>query len=122
MRVRAGQARRRSKKRLFKEASGRRAGRGNMLRTMKETLIRARVFAYRDRRVKKREFRALWITRVSAACRERGISYAAFIHGLKLAQIELNRKTLSELAIFSPAIFDEIVEVARKSLSNASAA
>lgn len=121
MRVRSGQARRRSKKRLFKEASGRRAGRGNMLRTMTETLIRARVFAYRDRRVKKREFRALWITRLSAACRERGISYAAFIHGLKLAEIELNRKTLSDFAVLHPAIFDEVVEIARQSLAGASA-
>ena len=122
MRVRAGKARRRSKKRLFKEASGRRAGRGNMLRTVKETILRARCFAYRDRRVKKREFRSLWITRLSAACRERGLSYAAFIHGLKLAEIELNRKTLSDLAVLHPAVFDEIVAAARESLASASAA
>lgn len=89
---------------------------------MKETTIRAGAFAYRDRRVKKREFRSLWITRLSAACRERGISYAAFVHGMKLAEIELNRKSLSDLAVLHPAVFDEIVEVVRKSLAKASAA
>lgn len=113
MRVRLGKARRRSKKRLFKEAKGNRGGRSKLLRTVKETVVRARAFAYRDRRSKKREFRALWITRVTAACRERGMSYSVFIHGLKNAEIALNRKTLSELAIHEPAVFDEIVEAVR---------
>lgn len=113
MRVRLGKARRRSKKRLFKEAKGNRGGRSKLLRTVKETVVRARAFAYRDRRAKKREFRALWITRVTAACRERGMSYSVFIHGLKNAEIALNRKTLSELAIHEPAVFDEIVEAVR---------
>ena len=116
MRVRAGVARRRKNKRLFKEARGNRGARSKLLRTVKETIIRARVFAFRDRRVRKREFRALWITRLTAACRERGLRYSTFIHGLTLAGIELNRKTLSELAIHQPAVFDEIVEVVRKAL------
>lgn len=70
-------------------------------------------------RTRKREFRALWITRITAACRERGVRYSTFIHGLKLAGIELNRKSLSELAIHSPAVFDEIVAVAKESLASA---
>ncbi len=108
MRVRYGKARRRSKKRLFKEARGNFGGRSKLLRTVKETVIRSRAYAFRDRRVRKREFRQLWITRLTAACRERGMSYSRFIHGLKVAQIELDRKSLSELAIMNPEIFDEV--------------
>jgi large subunit ribosomal protein L20 len=121
MRVRYGKARRRSKNRLFKEARGNYGGRSKLLRTVKETIVRARAFGFRDRRVKKREYRALWITRVSAACEERGISYSRFIHGLELAGIELNRKSLSQLAIHQPAIFDEIVEAAQQQLAKATA-
>ena len=116
MRVKAGKARHRSKKRLFKEARGNFLGRRKLLRSMKETVLRARAFAFVHRRLKKREYRALWITRLSAACRARGLSYSNFIRGLTLAKVELNRKTLSELAIHEPAIFDEIVEVAKKSI------
>lgn len=119
MRVRYGKARHRAKKRLFKEAKGRRGGRSKLLRTVKETTIRARVFAYRDRRVRKRDFRALWITRLSAACREQGLSYSQFIHGLKISQIELNRKTLSELAINEPSVFEEIIASVKETLANA---
>ncbi|NOX54324.1 MAG: 50S ribosomal protein L20 [Planctomycetes bacterium] len=110
MRVRKGSARRRAKKRLFREARGNVGGRSKLLRTVKETIIRSRAFAYRDRKVRKRDFRALWITRLSAACRERGIPYSRFIYGLGRAQIRLNRRTLSELAISEPKVFDEIVE------------
>jgi large subunit ribosomal protein L20 len=121
MRVQYGKARRRSKKRLFKEAKGNRGGRRKLLRSVKETLIRARVFAYRDRRTRKREFRALWITRITAACRQRGLSYSNFIHGLTVAGITLNRKSLSELAIHEPAVFDELLEAARRASENAAA-
>lgn len=89
---------------------------------MKETVLRARAFAFIHRRLKKREYRALWITRLSAACRARGLSYSVFIHGLIAAGVELNRKTLSELAIHEPAVFDEIVEVAKKAAKKTSAA
>lgn len=119
MRVRLGKARHRSKKRIFKEARGNVGGRSKLLRTVKETLVRARAFATRDRRVRKREFRALWITRITAAVRERGMSYSAFIHGLVLANVELNRKQLSELAISNPEIFSEIVEISKKARSAA---
>lgn len=122
MRVRAGKARHRAKKRLFKEARGNYLGRRKLLRSMKETVLRARAFAFIHRRLKKREYRALWITRLSAACRARGLSYSVFIHGLIAAGVELNRKTLSELAIHEPAVFDEIVEVAKKAAKKTSAA
>ena len=113
MRVKSGTARRRSNKRLFKESRGNYGGRSKLLRSMQETLVRARAFAYVHRRTRKREFRALWITRITAACRQRGLSYSAFMHGVTLAGLELNRKTLSEIAIHNPLIFDEIVEAAR---------
>ena len=122
MRVRKGSARRRAKKRLFREARGNVGGRSKLLRTVKETIIRSRAFAYRDRKVRKREFRALWITRLNAACRERGIPYSRFIYGLGRARIRLNRRTLSELAISEPKVFDEIVEAVRSALSESSAA
>lgn len=122
MRVTIGAARRRKKKRIFKEARGNFGGRSKLLRTVKETVIRSRAYAYRDRRVRKREFRRLWITRITAACRQRGISYSVFIHGLSTAGIELNRKSLSELAIFHPGIFDEIVEIAKSAVEAKSAA
>ena len=110
MRVKSGQARHRAKKRLFKEARGNVGGRSKLLRTVKETIVRSRAYAYRDRRVRKRDFRALWITRLNAACREHGVRYSVFIHSLNEAGVELNRKTLSELAIHEPQVFSEIVE------------
>ena len=87
-------------------------GRRKLLRTVKETILRARRFAWRDRRLKKRNMRTLWIVRITAACRARGTSYSKFSHGLLLAKVELNRKMLSELAIFEPQIFDELVQIA----------
>ncbi|MBC8288752.1 MAG: 50S ribosomal protein L20 [Planctomycetes bacterium] len=118
MRVKYGKARRKSKKRIFREAKGRRGGRRNLLRTVKETIVRSRAFAFRDRRVRKRDFRRLWITRLSAACRELGLSYSQFIFGLKKAEIELNRKSLSELAIHEPDVFAEVVAVVKETLGN----
>lgn len=122
MRVKSGQSRLRSKKRVFKEAKGNRGGRSKLLRTVKETVIRGRAFAFRDRRNKKREFRALWITRLSAACRIHGLRYSEFIHGLQAANIELNRKSLSELAISHPGVFAEIVDVVKSALESKAAA
>ncbi len=119
MRVRKGAARRRAKKRLFKEAKGNYGGRKNLTRTVKETILRSRAFAYRDRRVRKRDMRRLWITRITAACRSRNLSYSRFINGLSRANVELNRKTLSELAIHEPQIFDELVQLAQSQLSSA---
>lgn len=117
MRTRKGAARTKAKRRLFKRAKGYRGGRRNMIRTVKETLIRAGVFAFRDRRVKKRTFRRLWITRINAACRMRGLRYSEFINGLKKANVELDRKSLSEIAISDPAAFDAIVETVKEVLA-----
>ncbi len=117
MRTTTGSARRQSKNRVFKRAKGYVGGRRKMLRTVKETLLRAGVYAYRDRRTKKREFRKLWIIRINAACRMRGIRYSEFINGLKKANIDLDRKTLSEMAIHNPQDFDVVVEQARAALS-----
>ena len=94
MRTTIGSARNKSKKRLFKRAKGYRGGRGKLTRTVKETLLRSGAYAFRDRRVRKRDFRKLWITRINAGTRQHGLRYSEFIYGLKLANIELDRKTL----------------------------
>ena len=112
-----GAARNKAKRRLYKRAKGYRGGRGNLLRTVKETLVRAEVYAYRDRRVRKRSFRRLWIIRINAAVRQHGLQYSEFIHGLNKASIELDRKMLSEIAIHDPAGFDVIVEQAKAALA-----
>ena len=116
MRTTKGSARTVAKKRLFKRAKGYVGGRGRLLRTVKETLIRAGVYAYRDRRVRKRDFRRLWITRINAACRQRGLRYSEFMHGLKLANIELDRKSLAEIAVCDEAGFDAIFNDAKAAL------
>ena len=116
MRTTKGAARNKAKRRLFRKTKGYRGGRGNLLRTAKETLVRAEVYAYRDRRARKREFRRLWIIRINAACRERGLRYSQFIAGLSKAQIELDRKMLAEMAVNDPAAFDTVVQTARESL------
>ena len=117
MRTTKGSARNRGKNRLFKKTKGYVGGRGTLLRTAKETLVRAEAYAFRDRRVRKREFRKLWIIRINAAARERGLRYSEFVNGLKRANIELNRKMLSEMAIHDPAGFDAVVEKAREAFA-----
>ncbi len=113
VRVTYGAARAHKKTRYFKAARGYRGGRSKLWRTVRETLVRSWAFAYRDRRVRKRQFRRLWIIRINAAARMRGMTYSHLIDGLKRAEIGLNRKQLSELAIHDPAAFDAIVEQAR---------
>lgn len=88
-----------------------------MLRSVKETLIRAGVYAFRDRRVRKREFRKLWIIRINAATRQRGLRYSLFIHGLKLSNVEIDRKMLSEMAVNDAAAFDVVVDMAKSALA-----
>ena len=112
-----GAARNKAKRRLYKRAKGYRGGRGNLLRTVKETLVRAEVYAYRDRRVRKRDFRRLWIQRINAASRQHGMTYAVFINGIKKAGIDLDRKVLSELAISEPQAFQSLVEQAQAALT-----
>jgi large subunit ribosomal protein L20 len=117
MRTRKGAARNKAKRRLFKRTKGFRGGRNNLLRTAKETVIRADAYAYRDRRQRKRNFRRLWITRINAASRQRGLRYSEFISGLGKTGIELNRKMLSEMAIHDPTAFDAIVEQVKEALA-----
>jgi large subunit ribosomal protein L20 len=119
MRVTNGSPRNKSKKRLFKAAKGFVGGRRRLLRSAKETLLRAGMFAFRDRRAKKRDFRRLFITRLSAAAEMRGLRYSRLIHGLRLANIGLDRKSLSELAIHDPETFDAVVTRVRTELDQA---
>ena len=117
MRTRKGAARTKAKRRLFKRTKGYRGGRNNLLRTAKETVIRADAYAYRDRRQRKRDFRRLWITRINAATRQRGLRYSEFMCGLGKTGIELNRKMLSEMAIHDPTAFDAVVEQVKEALA-----
>ena len=119
MRTSTGSARNRSKKRLFKRAKGYRGGRSKLTRTVKETLIRSGAYAFRDRRVRKRDFRKLWITRINAATRQHDLRYSEFIHGLKLAGIELDRKSLSEMAIHDEAGFKDVCDKVKEALAGA---
>lgn len=116
MRSPKGAARNKKKKRIFHAAKGFVGGRRRLLRSAKETLIRAGMFAFRDRRAKKREFRKLFIIRLTAAAEMRGLRYSRLIHGLRLCQIGLDRKSLSELAIHDPATFDAIIAEVRSAL------
>ena len=116
VRARSGKTVLRGRKRMRKLTKGFRLSRHNLYRQAVVTLIRARVYAYRDRRVRKREFRRLWIVRVNAACRMRGLRYSQLIVGLLRAQVELDRKALADVAIHDPDTFTQIVELARANL------
>lgn len=108
-----GAPRRWKKARYFRRAKGFWGGRSRLWRTVYESVVRALAYGTRDRHRKKREYRTLWIARINAATRARGVSYSAFIDGLKKGAVELNRKQLSELAVHDPAAFDQLVELAR---------
>jgi large subunit ribosomal protein L20 len=105
------------KKRTRKLTKGFRLSRHNLYRQSIVTLIRARVFAFRDRKAKKRQYRRLWIVRINAACRMRDMRYSEFMYGLQLAMIALDRKSLSEVAIHDPSTFDKLVEIAKKAVA-----
>ena len=109
VRARKGAARRQSKRRLFKAVKGFVGGHRRLLRTVKVAILRSRKFAFRDRKVRKRDLRKLWILRINAACRQRGTRYSVFIRGLLDANIELNRKMLAHIAATDPAGFDAIL-------------
>jgi large subunit ribosomal protein L20 len=115
-RARSGKTVLRNRKRLRRLTKGFRAGRHHLYRQAVVALMRARAYAYRDRRVKKREFRTLWIVRINAACRMRGLRYGQFIAGLQRANVELNRKTLATIALEDPDLFTRLVELARANL------
>ncbi len=105
------------RRKVFKLAKGFRGGHGNLLRTAKEAIARALRYAYRDRRTRKREFRALWITRVNAAARLNGLSYSQLMFGLKKAGVEVDRKILADLAVNDEAAFRSLAEKARAALA-----
>ena len=117
MRTTNGAARTKAKKRMLKKAKGFRGGRRNMSRTVQETLIRAGVFAFRDRKVRKRSMRSLWIIRINAACRVLGIRYSEFIAGLAKADIMIDRKMLAEMAVNDAAGFEQVVNMAKAALT-----
>lgn len=117
MRTRKGAARNQAKKRLFKRAKGFVGGRGSLTRSVKETLLRSGAYAFRDRRVRKREFRKLWIIRINAAAKSHDLRYSEFIFGLKKANIGLDRKSLSEMAIHDPAGFTDVCNAVKTALA-----
>ena len=112
MRVKRGFKARRRRNKVLKLAKGYRGGHSKLIRTAADTVDRALMFAYRDRRQRKREFRALWIARINAASRMNNLSYSKFIHGLKLADVALDRKVLAELAVSDPKGFSQIARLA----------
>ncbi|MBP2668452.1 MAG: ribosomal protein [Deltaproteobacteria bacterium] len=105
------------RRKVLKLAKGFRGGHGRLLRSAKEAVARALRYAYRDRRVRKREFRALWITRVNAAARENGLSYSRLLFGLKKAGVEVDRKILADLAVNDAAAFQTLAEKAKAALA-----
>ena len=117
MRTTKGAARNRAKNRLFKKAKGYVGGRRRLLRTAKENLVRAGVYAYRDRRNRNRDFRRLWIIRINAAVRALGLRYSEFIAGLEKANIELDRKVLADMAVADPQGFEAVVALAKQAIA-----
>ena len=116
VRVKTNVARHKRVKRVMNRAEGFYQGRRKNYRQALETVERADRFAYAHRRARKRDFRRLWITRITAACRQRGFSYSRFIQGLKKVKCELDRKMLADLAVVDPTTFDGLVEMARKAV------
>jgi large subunit ribosomal protein L20 len=112
MRVKRGFKARKRRKKVLKLAKGFRGGRSKLFRTAADSVDKALMYAYRDRRARKRDFRRLWIARINAAVRMNSLSYSKFIHGLKKANVELDRKVLAELAISDPAGFTQIAQLA----------
>jgi large subunit ribosomal protein L20 len=115
-RVKRGVTARARHQKVLDQAKGYRGRRKNVFRVATQAVMKAGQYAYRDRRVRKREFRALWIARINAAARECGLSYSAFMNGLKKASIDLDRKVLADLAVFDKAAFEKIAAQAKSSL------
>ena len=116
MRIKRGFKARKRRKKVLKLAKGFRGGRSKLFRTAADAVDKALMYAYRDRRQRKRSFRRLWIARINAAARMNNLSYSKFMHGLKLAKVDLDRKVLAELAISDPAGFTKIAELATQKL------
>jgi len=116
MRVKRGFKARQRRKKVLKLAKGYRGGRSKLFRTATDAVDKALMYAYRDRRAKKRDFRKLWIARINAGARMNNLTYSRLIHGLKKANIELDRKVLAELAVSDPAGFSQVVNLASEQL------
>ena len=112
-RVKRGVAARKRRNRIMREARGYYGGRSKLFKTAREAVERAWKYAYRDRKQRKRQFRALWIARINAAAREHGLSYSRFMAGLKQAGVEVDRKILAQLAVSDPKAFAELAELAK---------
>jgi len=112
-RIKRGVITKKRHKKLLKQTKGYWGQRSNIYRRAKETLMRAYAFAFKGRKLKKRSFRSLFISRLTASCKAREISYSVFMHGMKNAHVRLNRKMLSQLAIFEPKAFDKLVNIAK---------
>jgi len=118
-RVKRGNKRRLKRKKILRRAKGYYLAKSKLYRVAREQVQRSLAFAYRDRRARKREFRRLWIVRINAAAREHEMSYSALMHGLKLAGVDLDRKTLAEIAVRDPSGFGRVVEAARQASAGA---
>jgi large subunit ribosomal protein L20 len=119
-RVKRSVAGRKKRREVLKQAKGYYSARGKHFRAAREQVLHSGVYAYRDRRARKGEFRKLWITRINAAARMNGLSYNRFMNGLRLAEVEVDRKMLAELAVNEPEAFAALADVAKKSLEKAS--
>ena len=113
-RVKGAMMTRKRRNKVMKMAKGYWGSRSKHFRVANEAVMKSLVYAYTGRKLKKRDFRSLWITRISAACKANGVNYSSFMHGLKVAGIEINRKMLAEMAISNPAAFTQLVEIAKK--------
>jgi len=117
VRVRSAVTAQKRKKRVLKKAKGQFGHKSTRYRQAKRSVIKGMTYAYRDRKVKKREFKRLWIIRINAACQEAGVTYSRFMNGLKKANIDIDRKVLSELAVSSPAAFKKLVKLSKETVS-----
>ncbi len=118
MRVKGGTVRHANRKRIMKRAEGYFGARHRLYKTAKESVMRADWYSFNGRKERKQDYRKLWIRRISAACKLNGTSYSQFMYGLKLANVELNRKMLSEIAAANPTEFKNLVDVANKAIAD----
>ncbi len=117
MRVKTGTVRRRHHKKVINMVKGQWGTRGRLFRRSNEAMMKSYWYAYRDRRVRRRDFRRLWIARINAASRANGLPYSQFVHGLKLANVDLDRKVMADIAVRDEVAFSKLVDVARDALA-----
>lgn len=117
MRVKGGVVTQRRHKKIIKMTKGQWGTRSKLFRRANEAMMKSYWYAYRDRRVRRREFRRLWITRINAAARQNDLSYSRFMHGLKLANVQIDRKALADIAVRDEAAFTKLAEVAKDALA-----